>query len=75
MPITHRDLYNRVWSTPMIKLVRALDTSDVGLAKACWRHNIPRPARGYWTKLAAGKTAPKPGLPSAKIDAVDLDAA
>ncbi len=34
MQISRRDLYNRVWSTPMSKLARELDISDVGLAKA-----------------------------------------
>ena len=43
----------------MIKLARKLDISDVGLAKACRRHNIPRPPRGYWAKLAAGKALPE----------------
>jgi hypothetical protein len=31
--------------------------SDVGLAKVCERHRVPRPVRGYWAKLAAGKKA------------------
>lgn len=75
MQISRRDLYNRVWSTPMSKLARELDISDVGLAKACRRHNIPRPPRGYWAKLAAGKALPKPALPTSKIDTVELDAA
>jgi hypothetical protein len=75
MQISRRDLYNRVWSTPMSKLARELDISDVGLAKACRRHNIPRPPRGYWAKLAVGKAPPKPALPSSKIDTVELDAA
>jgi hypothetical protein len=75
MQISRRDLYDRVWSTPMSKLARELDISDVGLAKACRRYNIPRPPRGYWAKLAAGKASPKPALPSAKIDTVELDAA
>jgi len=75
MQISRRDLYNRVWSTPMSKLARELDISDVGLAKACRRHNIPRPARGYWAKLSAGTAPSKPALPPAKIDTVELDAA
>lgn len=75
MQISRRDLYNRAWSTPMSKLARELDISDVGLAKACRRHNIPRPPRGYWAKLAAGKAPPKPALPSSKIDTVELNAA
>ena len=32
MQISRRDLYNRVWFTPMSKLARELDISDVGLA-------------------------------------------
>ena len=47
MQISRLDLYNRVWSAPMSKLARELDISDVGLAKACRGHNIPRPPRGY----------------------------
>ena len=35
----------------------------------------PRPPRGYWAKLAAGKASHKPGLPPAKIDTVEFDAA
>jgi hypothetical protein len=75
MQISRLDLYNRVWSAPMSKLARELDVSDVGLAKACRRHNIPRPPRGYWAKLAAGKASPKPALPPAKINMVEFDAA
>ena len=59
----------------MNKLARELDISDVGLAKACRGYNIPRPLRGYRAKLAAGKASPKPGLPQAKIDTVEFDAA
>lgn len=47
MQISRRDLYSRVRSTPMSKMARELDISDVGLVKACRRHNIPRPPRGY----------------------------
>jgi hypothetical protein len=67
MHITRRDLYNRVWSTPMSKLARELDISDVGLAKVCRRRNIPRPPRGYWAKLAAGKAPPKTELNRGKL--------
>ena len=31
MQITRRDLYNRVWSTPMVRLAKELGISDVGL--------------------------------------------
>jgi len=37
--------------------------SDVGLAKACKRANIPTPDRGYWARAAAGKDCVKTPLP------------
>jgi len=48
--------------------VRAIATdlgiSDVGLAKACRRANIPRPGLGYWARKASGKPVPKVPLPA-----------
>jgi len=75
MQISRRDLYDRVWSTPISKLAREFDISDVGLSKACRRHSIPLPPRGYWAKLAVGTAPPKPDLPPGDIDTVELDAA
>lgn len=75
MEISRRDLYNRVWSTPMVRLAKELDISDVGLKKACKRYGIPTPARGYWAQVAAGQTPPKPALPPAKLDTIVLEAA
>jgi hypothetical protein len=43
----------------MYLLCQRYDISDVGLAKVCKRHHIPRPPPGYWAKLAAGKTVQK----------------
>lgn len=47
------ELYAKVWATPMSRLAIELGISDVGLAKACRRHAIPAPPRGYWAKLKA----------------------
>jgi hypothetical protein len=41
--------------------------SDVGLAKACKRHNIPRPPRGYWARIAAGQQVRKPPLSKPRL--------
>ena len=64
--ITRKTLYNQVWSEPMLHLARRYGISDVGLAKICRKHNIPKPPRGYWAKLQFGKRPrqtplPKPG--------------
>lgn len=60
---TRCELYELVWSEPMKSLAARYGLSDVGLAKACRRHDIPRPERGHWAKLAAGKKVTKRLLP------------
>ena len=57
--ITRTQLYELVWTTPIQKLATRFGLSDVGLAKVCKRHKIPRPPRGYWAKLANGKRVRK----------------
>ena len=55
-------LFELVWTTPVAKLAKAYGLSDVGLRKICVTLDVPLPPRGYWAKLAAGKTIPKPAL-------------
>lgn len=58
-------LYNDVWREPLTKLAARYGLADVGLRKICLQLSIPLPERGYWAKLAAGKTVPqKPLLPT-----------
>lgn len=49
------ELYNQVWSKPLIHLAKEYNISDVGPAKICRRHNIPLPPVGYWARKAHGK--------------------
>ena len=44
----------------MSEVATRFGISDVGLAKACRRANIPLPARGYWAKTQAGKLIQSP---------------
>lgn len=62
--LTRKELYDLVWSVPMMKLAKRFDLSDQGLVKKCKKHNIPRPPMGYWVKLAHGKAVKKTPLPS-----------
>lgn len=62
--LTRKELYDLVWSVPMMKLAKRFDLSDQGLVKKCKKHNIPRPLMGHWAKLAHGKTVKKTALPS-----------
>lgn len=50
----------------MAQLARQYEMSDVGLAKICKKHNIPRPPRGYWAKKSAGIDVKQDPLPEKK---------
>jgi integrase len=60
---TRQQLYELVWSQPVTTLAKTLGVSDVGLAKACRRADIPVPHRGYWAKINAARPAARPELP------------
>ena len=62
------ELYRRVWSQPMSQLAEEEGISDRGLAKICARLDIPRPPRGYWAKVQAGRSPRQKKLPARKPD-------
>jgi len=64
--INRHQLYEQVWQIPMAQLARQYEMSDVGLAKICKKHNIPRPPRGYWAKKTAGIDVEQDPLPEKK---------
>lgn len=74
MKIDREDLYHRVWTTPVSKLAKEMNISDVGLAKACRKAGIPLPPAGYWTKVAHGKPVLRPALPLSDQKVVEFDA-
>jgi len=61
---TRQELYDLVWSTPMVQLAKEFGLSDVGLRKICVKHGIPTPPLGYWAKLNFGKPVKKTPLGS-----------
>ncbi|MDB5314099.1 MAG: hypothetical protein JWO38_8301, partial [Gemmataceae bacterium] len=62
--IGRQDLYDRIWTTPMMAVCRDYGISNVGLAKVCRRHKIPCPPRGYWAKKHSEKSARRTPLPA-----------
>jgi hypothetical protein len=66
--ISREELYELVWSLPMIKVGEKFEVSGSYMARMCSVLNVPRPERGYWAKLAVGKAPTRPPLP----EAVDL---
>jgi len=63
MTLTRQELYDRVWAEPVYTLAKEFGLSNVGLGKACRRHNIPVPPRGYWARKSAGQKMRQPPLP------------
>ena len=41
--INRKELYKKIWETPFTRLSKEYGLSDVGFAKICKKHNIPRP--------------------------------
>ncbi|QEZ44130.1 hypothetical protein [Cupriavidus oxalaticus] len=64
--ISRESLYELVWAVPMLKVAARFGVSSSYMARVCTVLNVPRPARGYWAKLAVGKASPKPTLPDAR---------
>jgi len=65
-PLTREELYALVWSEPMLKVAARYGVSSSYMARVCTLLNVPRPERGYWAKLAAGKVSPVPPLLDAR---------
>jgi hypothetical protein len=70
--VERQKLYEQIWSIPAAKLAIQYGISDVGLAKACKRHKIPRPPRGYWARVEAGQKIPRTPLPEIKDPSDDM---
>jgi hypothetical protein len=60
---TRKELHELVWSQPMRTVAASVGISDVALAKACRKADIPVPERGYWARKSAGKPTIERSLP------------
>jgi len=57
-------LYELVWREPLVKLAQRFAVSSTHLAGVCATLHVPRPERGYWSKVEFGKAPSKPDLPA-----------
>lgn len=67
-----KELYKKVWETPITRLAQEYGLSDVGVAKICKKHNIPRPPRGYWARKAAGYNVKHLPLPAGENVTIEI---
>lgn len=58
-----QELYELIWSKPVMQLAADFGISDVAVAKHCKKLHVPWPPRGYWAKIQAGQKIRKPPLP------------
>jgi hypothetical protein len=65
MAVGRETLYKEVWAGPMTTVAERYGTFSTRLGKICGQLNVPRPPRGYWAKLRAGKKPPRQPLPKA----------
>ncbi len=63
--LSRTELHEQVWSRPMSVVAREHGISGNALAKICSRLHVPYPTRGHWSKVQAGKVAPRLALPPA----------
>ena len=52
--LTRKELFEIVWSTPLLTLSKKYRVSDTWLRKICIKHNIPLPKKGYWQRIRNG---------------------
>jgi len=50
MRVTREELYELVWSMPMVSASKRHGLSDNGLRRICRKLDVPTPPRGYWAK-------------------------
>lgn len=61
---TPRELFDKAWETPVLKLAHEIGISDVALSKACRKAGIALPPRGHWAK----PVSKRPGKPKPPAD-------
>lgn len=72
--VTRRELYDLIWDRPLRDVAKDFGLSDVGLAKICTRHKIPKPPRGYWAQIHAGwKIKPTPLPDDDEAGSIEID--
>lgn len=64
--LTRQELYDKVWSKPMVVLAKEFNLSDNGLRKICKKYDIPMPVMGHWQKIQNGKKTSIIKLPKRK---------
>ena len=60
---SREELYELIWSEPLVTLSKRFGLSDNGLRKRCKAMRVPTPPPGYWQKTRHGKPQNREPLP------------
>jgi len=60
--LDRESLFAMVWDRPTTEVAKELGISDVALGKLCQRLQVPKPPRGYWAMVKAGRVPKRPSL-------------
>jgi hypothetical protein len=66
MAIDRTQLFDEIWTEPMLRVAARYSVSSSYLSRVCARLRIPTPPPGYWLKLRASHAPPRPELPEAR---------
>jgi hypothetical protein len=61
--VTNEELKRLVWLKPVTLIAIEFGVSDVAIAKRCKSAGIPKPLRGFWARVEAGKIPHPGGIP------------
>ena len=64
--LTRQELFEIVWQEPMLRIAEKIGVSSSYMARICTALRVPRPPRGYWSKLEYGQSPSRPPLPPAE---------
>ena len=62
--LSREELYELVWSEPLVTLSKRFGLSDNGLRKRCRAMAVPTPPQGYWQRQRSGRRVKRTPLPA-----------
>ncbi|ODB85285.1 hypothetical protein A3195_16940 [Candidatus Thiodiazotropha endoloripes] len=66
--LSREELFALIWERPTTEVAHELGISDVALGKLCRQLQVPKPPRGYWARVASGRTPKRPPLPAYRAE-------
>ena len=69
---TREELYELIWSKPLVYVTGSFETSSVLLQNLCFHYDIPVPASGHWSRELAAERRKTPLSPQKENYIIDI---